>query len=39
MQNCHLALSHLNNDLQDTFRESLKYANNDHSTPQKGSML
>ena len=30
MQNCHLILSHLNNNLQDSFREFFKYANNQH---------
>ena len=30
MQNCHLALSHLNNNLPGTFRDFFKYANNQH---------
>ena len=29
-QNCHLLLSHLNNNLPDTFRNFFKYANNQH---------
>ena len=30
MQNCHLVLSHLNNNLPGTFRDFFKYANNQH---------
>ena len=29
-QNCHLVLSHLNNNLPGTFRDFFKYANNQH---------
>ena len=43
MQNCHLVLSHLNNNLPGIFRDFLtssSYANNQHRpTPQKGTKL
>ena len=35
MQNCHLPLSHLNNNLLNSFRYFFKYANNQYLTPHK----